>query len=92
VRLSFSLFDERAMFRPLTVEPVNSKFAGRTITSSVGIDHTNIGQICTLIGYILQDERNRPDQRLQKQIQLIEDGLLNLLLRASCLSSNRTWR
>jgi hypothetical protein len=55
------------MFRPLTVEPVNSKFAGRTITSSVGIDHTNIGQICTLIGYILQDEQNRPDQRLQNK-------------------------
>jgi hypothetical protein len=61
VRLSFSLFDERAMFRPLTVEPVNSQFAGQTITSSVGVDHTNIGQICTLIGYILQDERMRTE-------------------------------
>ena len=69
------------MFRPLTVEPVNSKFAGRTITSSVGIDHTNIGQICTLIGYILQDERNRPDQRLQKQIQLIDQPLFRIQSR-----------
>ena len=57
------------------------QFAGRTITSSVGIDHTNIGQICTLIGYILQDERNRPDQRLQKQIQLLDQPLFRIQTR-----------
>jgi lactate dehydrogenase-like 2-hydroxyacid dehydrogenase len=67
VRLPFSLFDERAVFRPLTVEPVNSKFLGRNITLLSCLDHTNIGQVCTFIGYILQDERNRPDQRLQNE-------------------------